>query len=278
VKARGIIISSAREDPPGALSIGPLDTVELRRYALYWDLIDWPQGTVAPDAMPPEVIELQSARVLSMPRLAVAGRAVDDVVRMQLEIFRVRNEEDPGSWAVAQSSSQLMLPDDVSEPARVLEVELFDALPVPTAEVPILRILDFKSQRGSELERLRSATDRLYLDALESTDRARASDRAVNQLRRAVGDMHRVLTESAIGSTMASVKVSLNTAPPASSDTNAMLPSGAGDPWRASLGMVAGAVKICWTATRRPKGLPSAVRDYAYLALARSPAAARVAG
>jgi hypothetical protein len=213
-----------------------------------------------------------------MPRLAVAGRAVDDVVRMQLEILRVRNEEDPGSWALAQSSSQLMLPHDASEPARVLEVELFDALPVPTAEVPILRILDFKSQRGSELERLRSATDRLYLDALESTDRARASDRAVNQLRRAVGDMHRVLTESAIGSTMASAKVSLNTALPASGDTSATLPSGAGDPWRASLGMVAGAVKICWTAARRPKGLPSALKDYAYLALARSPAAVRVAG
>lgn len=250
----------------GGVAFRPLDPVELRRYALYWDKIQWPAVQGGMFMAPPQgANELQAAGILAIPVTRFTGRMDlgEAGLRAQLETFRRLSGSEPNQWALAQVGPELVLPDDQSEDARILEVELIEALPTPTAEVPMAQILEFKGRCGAELERLRHALDGLYLTAIGSADPRRASEHAVTEVRHAIADVHRVLRERGIANVLSSLKAELNVS---GALAGAAAVATATSPWVGALGFLAAVISISAPLARRPKALPSDLRDFAYLA------------
>src|SRR5574341_700437 len=71
-------------------------------------------------------------------------------------------------------SEQVYSPDKDSETKTAVGIELFRALPVPSQDVPIAEILEFKRKRWDELLRFRHAMDGLYDKAINSPRRSSA--------------------------------------------------------------------------------------------------------
>jgi hypothetical protein len=93
---------------------------------------------------------------------------------------------EPGSSEINKFGQALVAPR--SNPLLELhvspsiEIELFNALPTPSAEVKMEQLLKFKNNRKDDLERFRYALDELYLSIVNSNDQKRAISHAVDKL------------------------------------------------------------------------------------------------
>jgi hypothetical protein len=89
-------------------------------------------------------------------------------VLAQAAALQMNNQREPGLWSMAQVGRTVFLPPEVSHEAQAIEIELYNALPIPSDEVSLDDILLFKDRRNDELLALRRAMDRLYLEVVNT--------------------------------------------------------------------------------------------------------------
>lgn len=269
---RGIIITSPFTFDGTTLSLGSgIDPVSLRHYLLYWDTMDWPDNNVISFGSGGADIELlQSVGVLDRTKVQFTifdGNIGYAMLWSQLATLQKRNKEQPGCWSLAQQSQVLASsPKDTSE-TRTIEIELYSAVPVPSADVPFEMILDFKQKRHAELLNFRSVMDELYQEVAKAADIPRAKLHAITQLE-AVQDLHAVFGESFTQRLISSLRVELNlpniamvATGGAVAATSFGLPLSIG----AAVGAIAAAVKFDFRVIRKSGYIPDQLRDYAYL-------------
>jgi len=251
---------------PGLVGIEPDD---LRFYLLYWDKIDFPDNNILHIGSSPDDQFLIEAGVMTRTNFAGQGSGMETVyVDAQLGALRELNSKNPGQWALAQTSNAFFFPASKSTETRSIEVELFSALPVPTGDIALDDILQFKERRCDELVRLQTAMDNLYLEIDRSNDIPRAKSAAISELENTLIELNRVANESWATRLLPSLRIEFSLSELATSaaageivgERFGLMP-GSG----AAIGAVSAALKLSYSSVQKVNGLPDELKDYAYL-------------
>ncbi len=131
---RGIIVGpKVRKTGPRAIEVvGGVDPVGLRRAALYWDQIARAQSRIFSIGLQPDEVELRSANVLTEHYAPIRQVETEQAIyETPSRVFAVLNAQEAGQWSLAVSSPDQPLPSDLGVQRRVIEVELYQALPHP---------------------------------------------------------------------------------------------------------------------------------------------------
>lgn len=199
VNPRGWVVSPTRTDPL------------LRSYLFYWDRLDYPENPVVETGLSEDAQLLFDEGILTRTRVQQAsGYALEALRRAQLEAFRMREETEPGAWALAQSALDVVLLPDGPPNVRGVTVELVDALPIPSYDTPLEKLLRFKEEREPELLALWGRLDALYERVISSADFPRAKAGAIEEVECAIADLTKVSGESFLTRFARSLKISLN--------------------------------------------------------------------
>lgn len=279
MKKRGIIVTNPfRSATDGSTVIGSISPHDIRHYVLYWDLIDWPNNPLIGVAESDDIRVLKSEGILSRTMIAVssfnpAGRGADILqASMQLNSFFENNAKKDEIWTIGQPSPVLVLPKDESVEAQVVEVTLYKSLPVPSAEVPIEDVLQFKERRNAELLAFRKAMDDLYLEIVDSHDLRRATERAVQKIEDSLVALNKVMLERKWKRFFPDVKVNLDLTDLVTKVTlgttvgaNFGLPA-----IGAAFGIVGSVISVKVDLSLKPASIPSDLRPFAYLHWAKS--------
>jgi hypothetical protein len=191
----------------------------VRRSILYWDKVRVPTTwNFIHQESTPTMLEAEATGVLERPRHKIAtnrgGTKIPNVGFLfhlvQGLDFLSAEEKEPGVWCLEQEGARLFLPTDMQTQGRGVQVDLDKLLPVPTDDVAIADILNFKQKRAAELAAFQSAMDGLYQMITSSRDEARAYEVARDRVQQAVADMFKAMNESIATKVIASCKVALN--------------------------------------------------------------------
>ena len=195
---RGIIVSTPiKISDAGIRAEGGLDPAELRFALLYWDRLVHPSSTHFLFEGGPEEQLLVSEGVLSCPVFSHSGGDVEAIILDPFfKAFEERERRHPGAWAVLQGERSLNLKgySRLFQPAQGLSINLFRAIPVPTPEVPINEILEFKRRRKAELIALREHMDNLST-ALETSEEHSRLATTISEIDKSCADLLKVSSE-----------------------------------------------------------------------------------
>lgn len=175
--------------------------------------------------------------------------------------------------AISLPTGALVLPADRIEVGPTIELKVLHSLPVPTVDVPLEKVLEFKQRRQDELSQLRYTLDALYLQIINSGDIDRATSHAIDTVERALVDLHRAMEQPLIKRFAASFSAKLDVTDIVSHMVTGAIAGGAlGSSINLpALGAVLGAailpaIKIAFDPKAlKPRGIPSELKDYAYL-------------
>ncbi len=169
-----------------------LSDEEIRYYIMYWDKVVIPSNNFVNVKLPGEK-ELLSLGALSRPKIkfpfdgSYSGKGFANAVLSCQSIMAQRLiSEINTDWVVHQIGNKLEILPNFSAKNKILQMFLIGALPVPTSEIPIEDILNFKEKRHNELNELHNAIDDLYCDILKNPDQAFATKKAMARLKESI--------------------------------------------------------------------------------------------
>lgn len=248
---------------------------KLREYLLYWDEIDFPINNILSVEGTPDMDYLQNVGVLKRSKTNIeVGETqfeiediIDIMLKSQMQTFLNNNKEQSGSWSLAQPNSKLFLPKESSIQTRTIEIELYNSLPIPTGEVSIEDILEFKERRIDELSEFRYCMDNLYEEILSSNDSERSIEKNITLIQRKIIDIDRLMNESMFKKIVGSMKVNINLSDAFSKGALGILAGKAFNvPFEgAIIGAASSFIKLDLEFINQPKTLPPELKDYAYL-------------
>jgi len=180
-----------------------LSPQEIRYYALYWDRVVIPGNNLVYIGLPDEELLIESG-VIERPRVgfqgafrgAEVGHAFATAQSMVAE--KLIEEDKSIDWVLHQIGNRLNIPNAYIEQKHSLRFELVNLLPVPSGDIPIPDILEFKERRAAELGELHQAIELAYLEALRSPDKDLGHAVAIRELKKSIenlDDIERILDE-----------------------------------------------------------------------------------
>ncbi len=251
-----------------------LETLDLRRYLLYWDRIDFPDNNLISIASSPDVEFLEDAGVLTRTQVQLTGSGNIGLgyVLAQFAAFQRLNERDPGQWSLGQATTCWYVPTEARAfETKAVEIELYAALPAPADDVALADILEFRERRGAERLALRAALDDLYSQIQNDRDIPRAKTAALDRIERSLLELDRVVGETCMRRLYTSAKVELNVrdlavgaAVGAEFATRLGLPLAIGAVAGSAIASIKVGVRMLWT----PR-VPESLADFAYVYLQR---------
>lgn len=169
------------------------------------------------------------------------------------------------------------------ERGPIIEIDLYQAIPVPIADVPIEDILNFKFKRQDELMRFRHAMDGFYLSIINSKDIPREKTHKIEEIELSLHDLIAVMKESRWRIILSNRDISFNLPEPSELMKNIQ----AGSVGGALLGIMIGLPEIgaaigagCGVLTSfikmkvkleafKPRRIPDNLQDFEYLYYAK---------
>jgi len=198
---RGIIATPGiiNRLPKGLQMAGSLSLDEMRYYALYWDNVVIPTNNLVHMGLPQEEAFI-SAGAIERPNVAFNGsyegeQVTNAVLSCQSIVAKELVKDKRIDWVIQQFNDELIILDDYIEERNTLRIDLASCLPVPTGEINIHDILNFKELRKTELIALHEYLDEVYQQALLFPDQTLASKKAISNLTRAIEDLDKVTQE-----------------------------------------------------------------------------------
>jgi hypothetical protein len=188
---RGLIIGPSGVFAGDSVTSKPFDVGLLRAQVLLWDHIAYAdnRGYSTGISKVPDVAFLENIDVFSKPLHLGPGGTVHANVRDAIrQTFAELEATNPGRWAVAAPQGLEVFGPSELLTGRGLLFRLTDALPVPSREVPLDAVLDFKQRRHSELLSLHLYLQELYDAIGKSGDKPLAELAAFERLDRSVAD------------------------------------------------------------------------------------------
>lgn len=167
-----------------------IDPLELRFGLLFWDRLVWPSSRAIHFSSGPDEQFLEQIGVLSRPEYTFWGDGATGIVQSQIQAFVDLQRKEPGVWALAQGESSLLLRDrhNFLENHGVM-VELHKAIPIPTQDVPLAEILEFKERRKDELLSLRVHLESLGQELKKSENLTDDMQKAISKIDSACSDL-----------------------------------------------------------------------------------------
>lgn len=208
---RGIVISPPIQKlQPGVIRVGGyLSKCDIRKYLLYWDEIDYPDNSVVSVDAGTDMQFLIDSGFASRTYVHFQAFVSSDnfeefLLKAQQEAFDKRNQHEPGAWSLAQPTDEPCFAN--AQSSLAIEFELWNALPVPSQDVPLDKILQFKAKRSDELLALRAFLDEMYQTIVSSADIPRAKNTQLMKLELSLKNVDRVLGEHGISKMMTSLR------------------------------------------------------------------------
>lgn len=170
---------------------------QLRRAILFWDSLVLPI-TPAFEVSPTAELEfLEEAGFLTRPVFHGGdGYVTDILIRGYEQCFRHYESLNSGSWAVAQGPDALDLGEKFFAETRGAGFDLYSAVPVPEADVPLHDVLEFKHLRRDECIAFNDAVDTFFDSWVTSHDQAHQLTLAKRRIETACADLVKVARES----------------------------------------------------------------------------------
>jgi hypothetical protein len=191
---------------------GSPDPLELRKYLMYWDEIDYPSNMLV-HISSPDIEYLEQTRNLKRTHVSFQGTVNSGkgefFIAAQEAAFRKNQEEEPSCWTIAQLTD---IPFYTQQSIGIgVEVELYDMLPVPSINTPLADILEFKEKRRDELTAFRCHMDEINEKILSSKDVPRARNTQMARVELAIIDIDKTLKESGVKRVTTHLKNVINT-------------------------------------------------------------------
>lgn len=210
---KGIVISPPFQIlPTGGISCGndpgPLD---LRKYLLYWDVIDYPTNNFI-HISSHDIDYLETTDSLKRTKVLFSGTINSGngefLIAAQEAALKENQKNEPGQWTIAQLSDTPFY----TEKTQVLgvEIEMYNVLPVPSSDTPLADILEYKEIRKDELQAFQIYMDEIYQKILSSADIPRAKTTEIIRLQRAIKDIDTTLKENKIRRVSRDIKSIIN--------------------------------------------------------------------
>lgn len=198
---RGIIATPGiiNRLPKGLQMNGSISLDEMRYYALYWDKVMIPTNSLVHMGVPQEEAFI-SAGAIERPNVAFNGSYEGDqvtnaVLSCQSIVANELVKDKKIDWVIQQFADELIILDNYVEERNTLRIDLASCLPVPTGEVNIHDILEFKELRKTEFIALHEYLDEVYEQALLSPDQTLASKKAISNLTKSIEDLDKITQE-----------------------------------------------------------------------------------
>lgn len=213
----GLVISQPmRFSGTSALIVPGLDRQELTSWLLLWDRLAWPRSayfSVSFEGDDADEQFLMAAGVLTRPTVdpgQVRGDLAQLAAMEHVQAFVNLEKMEPGAWALAQGTNSFLLESGVCVPSRGALVELYGAIPVPDARVPLDDILQFKARRRDELIQLRDQINSLYEEVNNADDVSFALKHRASQIDHACTELVKVSKECKFPFRIADLKCSFD--------------------------------------------------------------------
>lgn len=204
---RGIITGN-RIGTDGLSFHGAIQHEDVVRWLLYWDKIIYTglgvggasiSGNHSDDVTYLESLGVFSTEIVDLPSIGevIGPPPVDNGIKMfgipgnqipyvsaaaRLHLCKTLSDSTGGIWSLGQAGGETLLLPGVNESKDLLDVNLYNCLPIPTHDTPFEDILNYKEKYSAELTRLRFALDKLRENVLHSQDQRRALDSALHEL------------------------------------------------------------------------------------------------
>lgn len=212
-KTRGIILSNPStvgDNNFFSIKSSDLDHQDLRSSLLYWDRLSWPKNRMILIGNSFEVQELVNCGVMETPILPFrgSGPVADVMTAIEASALDYYEQSDPGTWSLAQGVNSLRHVGSAVKTGTGLEI--YNALPVPSPDVPLVEILDFKERRHSELMMFRAHMDAMTKEITGSKDSSEALEKALRDLDEACANLIAVTKEWQFPVKLSNVRASVS--------------------------------------------------------------------
>jgi len=211
---RGIIITpdySIRNNGHGLQVNGAVDPTNLRNYLLFWDKIDYPTNNMIHFGGGNDIDFLIQEGVAKSTEIRFRELRGDQngfiFLATQMAAYEENNKNVDEEWSIAQPTETLLVPEKYAKRQGCLEFELYNAIQIPTGDVPLPEVYEFKKRRNDELLALRDSMDSIVDSVINSQDIPKRKSKAISKLHRNLNDFNRVMKET----TFQRVKRSLTT-------------------------------------------------------------------
>jgi len=200
---RGIVITPNYRVLNGGRGIqlsGNVDPINLRKYLLFWDKIDYPVNNVIHYSGGSDIDFLVQEGIAKSTEVRFQKMEAHEngliFLASQMAAFDANNKVENQAWSIAQPTDVLLVPATLSKMQGCLEVELYEAIQIPTHVVPLQDILEFKQRRLPELISLRDTMDTIVDQIMGAQDIPKRKTKALNKLHRDLNDFNRVMEET----------------------------------------------------------------------------------
>ena len=200
-----------------------------------------------------------------------SGGAGIALLQMQDAVVKEKNRIEPGNWSIQRIGEELISEPSFTQNKKIIEFDLYNSIPLPSLDVPLNDVLEFKEKHKAELLAFRVLMDEMYLSIINSPDQLTAKSAALLRLSMAISDLHKSMESASINRSLLSYRIVLNDF----SDVWDTLTRGygayelmkitVGDELAAILGAANAIFKISAKDAPLSKNLPTALKDYAYL-------------
>lgn len=185
---------------PVVCTAAQLRADQVRFGLCFWDRIAWPNVYPFSREADPDMDFLSSAGVLLRPEARLVPDLMSPGKGLAETYFRAYQdleEKEPGRWSLSTTAEfdiKSFLGDRIT-PDRAISVILHRAIPIPTRDVMLHDLLDFKQKREPELLALRAELDECKRLITISTDRAEVFATQKDRIDAACTDLLRVSRE-----------------------------------------------------------------------------------
>ena len=200
---RGIVITpdyKITNNGYGLQINGGVEAVNLRKYLLFWDIIDYPVNNMIHISGGQDIDFLVSEGIAKTSEIRFQKMEAHEngllFLASQMVAFEQNNSNEEEEWSIAQPSESLIIPNTYAKRQGCLNFELYNAIYIPTADIPLQDVYDFKKRREAELLSLRDSMDSITDQILAAQDIPKRKNKALNKLHRDLNDFNRVMKET----------------------------------------------------------------------------------
>lgn len=177
---------------------GGVDPSELRFSLLYWDKLARPSSNIIEFGGDEDEIFLISSGILTRPKIFhKGGNMASIVLDTFLGAIKTLEASAPGVWSLSQGERSLFLenyPDNFFEDSGI-SIKLIRAIPIPSHDVPIAEILEFKEKRRDELNILHTHINKLSSEISLSKEIPLGLEKNIKNIDAACADLLKVSSE-----------------------------------------------------------------------------------
>jgi len=214
------------------------DPMDLRQALLFWDAIHLPEEITPIYHQDNDLDFLNSCGIVrhyngpdeNTIGLAFGGKT--DFIKQQgtypiysqlrLNLFSHLENREPGQWAMARGIKSPEIPKGERSYGRGALVTLTNMLPIPTGDVHLQDVLEFKHKRSAELISLQDHIADIHGSIIEEGIDAMVSDSRMRKFQKSVNEFQSTMKETGFRSTLMDLASSFNIAGPAATVITAM--------------------------------------------------------